>query len=145
MSKVQVADSFGNMARLFRIKRAGLTFADRAKSTMARADVAAQHEGCGAIGPAFKNVRTACFLTDGVQVESFDQLQHLVLIGWVTQADAQPFGFWLADLLIVADYTEFAGQLFTSAGILRVLASEWKRPLSTDYTESAHEICVICG
>jgi hypothetical protein len=28
----------------------------------------------------------------------------------------------LTDLLIVADYTEFAGQLFTSEGILRALA-----------------------
>ena len=110
------------MSRLFGIERAGLTFADSAESTMARADVAAQHEGCGAIRPAFEDVGAAGFLTDGVQVESFDQLQHLVLIGRVTQADAQPFGLWLTDLLIVADYTEFAGQLFTSGRILRVLA-----------------------
>ena len=86
---------------------------------MARADIAAEHEGRGSIGPAFKNVGTARFLADGVQIETFDQLQHLVLIGRVAQADAQPFGLWLTDLLIVADYTEFAGQLFTSGGILR--------------------------
>ena len=127
MSKVQVADGFGNVARFVRIQRTRLAFADRAEATVARADVAAEHEGGGAIGPAFKDVGTARFLADGVQVETFDQLQHLVLVRWVAQADAQPFGFGLTDLLIVADYSEFAGQLFTSAGILqyKLLSSEF--------------------
>jgi len=119
MSKVQVSDCFGNVARFFRIQRSWLAFTDSAETTMACTDVAAKHEGRGAIGPAFKNVRTARFLADGVQVETFDQLQHLVLVGWVAQADAQPFGFGLTDLLIVADYSEFAGQLFTSGRILQ--------------------------
>ena len=96
---------------------------------MACADVAAKHEGRCSIGPAFEDVGTARFLTDGMQIETLDQLQDLVLITRVAQADAQPFGFWLTDLLIVADYTEFAGQLFTSAGILRVLLSRVKRTL----------------
>ena len=126
MSKVQVADSFGDVTRFVGIERARLAFADGAESAMACADVAAEHEGRSAIGPALKNVRTARFLADGVQVETFDQLQDLVLIRRVTQADAQPFGLWLGDLLIVADYTEFAGQLFTSARILRVLARRVK-------------------
>jgi len=121
-----VADGFGDVARFFRIERSRLAFADSAKAAMACADVAAEHEGGCAIGPAFKNVWTARFLADGVQIETFDQLQDLVLIRRVTQADAQPFGLWLADLLIVADYTEFAGQLFTSARILRVLARRVK-------------------
>jgi hypothetical protein len=81
---------------------------------MPGANIAAEHERRGAIRPALENIGTTRFLTDRVQVESFDQLQHLVLIGWVTQTDAQPFGFWLTDLLIVADYSEFAGQLITS-------------------------------
>src|ERR1044072_5107244 len=119
MCEGQVADSFGAVGRFFRIERARRAFADCAESAVACADVAAEHEGCGAIGPAFKNVWTARFLADGVQVETFDQLQHLVLIGRIAESDAQPLGLWLTDLLIVADYTEFAGQLFTSAGILR--------------------------
>src|SRR6185295_1893105 len=114
MSKVQVTDCFGNVARFFGIKRSGLAFSDSAEAAMTCADVAAEHEGRGAVGPAFENVRTARFLADGVQVETFDQLQHLVLIRRVAEADAQPFGLWLTYLLIVADYTEFAGQLFTS-------------------------------
>jgi hypothetical protein len=124
-----MADSFCNVAWFFRIQSSGLPFADRAESTMTRADIASKHEGRGPIGPAFKNIRTARFLTDSVQVESFDQLQHLVLICGVAQPDAQPFGLWLTDFLIVADYTEFAGQLFTSGGILRCLARRVKRAL----------------
>jgi hypothetical protein len=46
-----------------------------------------------------------------VQVETFDQLQHLVLVGRVAEADTQPLGLGLTDLLIIADYSEFAGQI----------------------------------
>ena len=141
MGKVQVADSFGDVSRLFRIECARLPFADRAESAMTRADVAAEHESRGAIGPALENVRTTRFLTNGVQIESFDQLQHLVLIGRVAQTDAQPFGLWLTDLLIVADYTEFAGQLFTSAGILR-LSTKSETP---QITQIALEFGMICS
>ena len=78
---------------------------------MTRADVAAEHESRGAIGPTFENVWTTGFLANCVQVEPFDQLQYLVLICRVAQADAQPFRLGLADFLIVTDYTEFAGQI----------------------------------
>src|SRR5687768_4036846 len=114
---------FGHVTRLFRIEEAGLSFVHGAEAAMTRADVAAEHEGCGAVGPAFENVWTAGFLANCVQVESFDELQHLVLIRRVAQADAQPFGLGLTDLLIVTDYTEFAGQLITSERILRALAA----------------------
>ena len=120
--------SFRNVPRFFRIEKSGLSFSDRAKTTMTRANITAEHERGGAIGPALKNVGTARFLTDGVEVESLDQLQHLVLIGRVAQTDAQPLGLGLTDFLIVADYTEFAGQLITSEGILRALGSGRKSP-----------------
>src|ERR1044072_9953791 len=129
MCEVQVADSFGDVARFFRIERARRAFADCAESAVACADVAAEHEGCGAIGPAFENVWTARFLADGVQIETFNQLQYLILISRVAQADAQPLGFGLTDLLIVADYSEFAGQLFTSAANLRAFGLRAKRTL----------------
>jgi hypothetical protein len=67
-----MTDCFGNVAWFFRIKGARLAFADGAETAMACADVSAKHEGRGAIGPAFKNVRTARFLTDGVQVQTLD-------------------------------------------------------------------------
>ena len=115
-----MTDSFSNVSRFFRIETAGLSLADCAEAAMARADVAAKHESRGPIGPTLKNVRTTGFLTDGVQVESFDQLQHLILVGRIAETDAEPFGFGLTYLLIVTNYTEFAGQLFTSRRILQV-------------------------
>ena len=114
-----MTNRFGDVSRFFRIETAGLSFPDRAEAAMTRADVAAEHERRRSIGPTLENVWTTGFLTDGVQVESFDQLQHLVLVRWIAQTNAQPFGFGLTYLLIVTDYTEFAGQLITSTRILR--------------------------
>ena len=85
---------------------------------MTRADIPAEHESRGAVGPTFKDVRAAGFLADSVQVETFDQLQDLILVGRITQPDAKPFRFGLPDFLVVADYSEFAGQLITSGEIL---------------------------
>src|SRR6185503_15962890 len=100
-----MTDSFGDVSRFFRIETARLSFAHCAKAAMTRANIAAEHKSRSPIGPTLENVWTTGFLTDGVQVQSFDQLQHLVLVGWIAQTNAQPFGFGLAYLLIVADYT----------------------------------------
>ena len=43
-------------------------------------------------------------------IQALDQFEHLVLIDRVAEPDAQPFGLGLAALLIVTNYTEFAGQ-----------------------------------
>src|SRR5262249_29176949 len=125
-----VVHGFGDVSRLFRIETAGLSFTDRAEAAMTRADVAAEHERRGAVGPTLENVWTTSFLTNSVQVESFDQLQHLVLIRWIAQTDAQPFGLGLTYLLVVADYTEFAGQLTTSGKILQVWTEIGQRGIS---------------
>ena len=109
-----MAHRFRDVSRLVRIETPGLSFADGAEAAMTRADVAAEHESRSAIGPTLENVWTTRFLTNGVQVESFDQLQHLVLVRWIAQTNAQPFGFGLTYFLIVTDYTEFAGQFNTS-------------------------------
>lgn len=120
-----MAHSFGNMTWLFRIQEAWLPFPHSTKTAMTRTDIAAKHERSCAIGPTLKNVGTTRFLTNRVQIEPFNQLEHIILIGWVAETYAKPFRLGLTDLLIVADYTEFAGQLFTSGGILRALS--WKR------------------
>jgi len=125
-----MVDSFRDVSRLFGIETAGLSFTDRTEAAMTRADVAAEHERRRAIRPTLKDVRTTSFLTNGVQVESFDQLQYLVLIRWIAQTDAQPFGFGLAYLLIVTDYTELAGQLITSGEILQVWTEIGQRSIS---------------
>src|SRR5689334_7016685 len=118
MREIQMVHGLGDVSRFLRVQRARLALADGAKAAMTRADVAAQHERGRAIGPTLENVWATGFLADGVQVQTFDQLQHLVLVGRVAETDAQPFGLGLTDLLIVADYSEFAGQLFTSGVIL---------------------------
>jgi len=114
-----MTNSFSDVSRLVRIETAGLSFADCAEAAMSRADVAAEHERRSPISPTLKDVWTTGFLADSVQVESFDQLQHLVLVGRIAQTDAKPFGFGLTYLLIVTDYKEFAGQLITSVVILQ--------------------------
>ena len=72
---------------------------------MTGADVAAEHERGCSVRPALENVGATRFLANCVQIEALDQFEHLVLVGWIAQPDAQPFRLWLTDLLIVADYT----------------------------------------
>jgi len=69
-----MAYSFGDVTWLFGIQRAWLAFANRAEAAVTRADVTAEHERGGAIGPALEDVWAARLLADGVQVETFDQL-----------------------------------------------------------------------
>ena len=65
---------------------------------MPRADIPAQHKGCGPIRPALKNVRAPRFLADGVQIQSFNQLKYVILISRVAESDFEPFRFRLTDL-----------------------------------------------
>ena len=60
-------DGRRDRTRLAGVDRQGFARADIAESTRSRADVAKNHDGCGAPGPAFTNVGTGCFLTDCVQ------------------------------------------------------------------------------
>src|SRR5258705_11234610 len=104
-----MTDRFGNVPWLVGIQQARLSFSHRAEAAMTRANVAAQHEGGCTIRPALKNVGTTRLLTDGMQIETFNQLQHMVLIRWISQADTQPVGLGLTYFLTIADYVKFAG------------------------------------
>ena len=66
----------------------GCALADGAEAAVARADVAADHEGGGAVGPALEDVRAARLLADRVQVQLLDQLEDVVLVRRV--ADVEP-------------------------------------------------------
>jgi hypothetical protein len=105
-----MSNSFGDMAWFFRVERTRLTFADSTKTAMARADVPAQHERCGAIGPTLKNVWATRLLAYCVKIQTFDQLEHVVLVRGVTQSNLEPLGFGLTGFRIVADYSKFSGQ-----------------------------------
>src|SRR6266496_4428207 len=86
---------FGNVTRFFGIKRARRPLAYCAKSTMTRADIAAEHECRRAIRPALEDVRTFRFLANRVQVQTLNQVEQMVLIGWITQTNPEPLGFRL--------------------------------------------------
>src|SRR5256885_6829517 len=103
-----MAHGFGDVARLCGIKLRRLTFIDRAEAAMARAGVAAEHEGRGAIRPALEDVGAARLLADRMQVQAFDELQHVVLIRRIAQTYLQPLRLRLARLLNVADDSQFA-------------------------------------
>src|SRR5687767_3171930 len=100
-----MAHCFGHVTWLLGIETPRFSFSHRTKAAMTSADVAAEHERRRAVRPALKDVRATRFLTNGVQVEALNQFEHLVLIGRIAQTNAQPFGLWLANLLIVSDYT----------------------------------------
>ena len=93
VAQSHAGDGFGDAQRFFFIGRAD-RFArrDGAKAAGTRADVAQNHEGCGAMLPAFAHVGAASAFADGVQIEgAHDALQ--VLIAFAAQEfDAEPFG-----------------------------------------------------
>jgi hypothetical protein len=105
--EIKVADSHRDILWFLAVEGAGSAFADGAKTTMTRADIATQHEGGGAIGPALKNVRAFCFLTNGVQFQALDQLQQMVLVRGIAETNPQPIGLGLTGFRI--EYLEFAG------------------------------------
>src|SRR5205085_7510601 len=105
--EIEMAHGFGDMARFIRIKLRRLSLIDSAETAMARAGVAAEHERGGAIRPALEDVRAACLLTDRVQVQALDELQHVVLIRRIAQTYLQPLRLRRAWLLIVDD-SQFA-------------------------------------
>ena len=70
---------------------------------MPGANVSAKHERRGAVRPAFKDIRTAGFLADSVQVQALNQLQNIVLIGGVAQPNFQPIGLGLPRFWRIAD------------------------------------------
>src|SRR5436190_16903782 len=86
---------FGDVTRLIGIEPARRPLAYRAKPTMTGTDVAAQHKGRSPISPALEDVRTPRFLTNRVQVQALNQVEQMVLIRWITEANPQPLGFRL--------------------------------------------------
>jgi hypothetical protein len=73
---------------LLRIELNGLAFSYSTKAAMPSADIAAEHERCGSIRPAFKNIGATRLLADSMKTEAFNQLQHLILIRWISQTNS---------------------------------------------------------
>jgi hypothetical protein len=98
------------VTRLFSVERAWLSFPDRAKATVARANIAAEHEGGGTIRPAFEDVGAVRFLTNSMKVQTLDQLQDVILIRRIAQTNLQPLRLWQTRLWAVSYYSKFARQ-----------------------------------
>jgi hypothetical protein len=96
MCEVELTHCFGDVPRFIHIQLARCTFTDSAEAAVARANVTAQHERCGPIGPAFKNIWATGFLAYGVKIQALNQLQDMVLVRRITQTDLQPFRLGLA-------------------------------------------------
>src|SRR6266849_2922300 len=116
-----MSHSLSDVARFVCVKRARSAFANRAEAAMARADVAAQHEGCCAIGPALENVRALCFLANRVQVQALNQFEQAILVSRIAQTDPEPLGLWLT-WFGVKD-VKFAGQILVTSIAEIILAS----------------------
>jgi hypothetical protein len=109
------------MSRFFRIKLSRRAFANRAEAAMARADIATQHKCRRPISPALENIRAPCFLANGVQIQSFDQLEQMILVGRIAQTDPEPLGLRLT-WFGVKD-VKFAGQILLTSIDEIILAS----------------------
>jgi len=90
-----VERDFRDVMRLFWIQSFRRAFSNRAESAMPRADVAAEHKGRSPVGPALKNVWAPCFLTNRVQLQTFNQLEQMILVCRIAQTNTQPIRFWL--------------------------------------------------
>lgn len=86
-------DSFGDAERLFFIGRTGRSSAGHgAKSAGARADISQNHEGGGAVVPAFAHVGAAGAFANGVEIErAHDALEILVTLA-AEEFYAEPIG-----------------------------------------------------
>src|SRR3546814_625917 len=85
-------DGFGEVGRLQRVDGAGATKADIAKRAAARADVAQDHKGGGAVAEAFGQVGAGGFFADGVQFARVDGFSDLLDHAVVGHAHTNPVG-----------------------------------------------------
>jgi hypothetical protein len=98
VDEIQVSHRFRYVTGFLAVERSGLPFAHRTKAAVARADVTAEHECRRAIRPAFKDVGATRLLADRVKIQTFDQPQHIVLVGGIAQANPEPVRLWLTGL-----------------------------------------------
>ena len=87
---------FGDTARLVEIERDGLAVRDRAVRARARADVAENHEGGGAVVPALADVGAVRVFTDRVELEAAHDVAQPEIVFRSRRAHFQPLGFRLA-------------------------------------------------
>src|SRR5262245_39599160 len=90
----QPPNRFADVARFVGVQARRFAFWHRAESAMPSADVAEDHEGCGALTPAFEDVRAARLLTDGMQAQVGDHAAHALEAFCCVKPDLEPLGPW---------------------------------------------------
>jgi hypothetical protein len=95
MAELHFCHSGGDSSGLGSVIRRGPAMSHRAIATVARADIAQDHEGGGAVFPAFANVRAACFLADSVQTLRPQERLELEVVRAAGGANFEPAGLTL--------------------------------------------------
>ena len=98
VSKIEMLDGFGDVPWLCLIQISGLTFADSTKAAVASTNITTEHERCGPVRPAFKDVWAARFLANGMQIQPLNQVQDLVLSSRIAKTNFEPFRLRIAYL-----------------------------------------------
>src|SRR5262245_24994791 len=91
MPNAEAFNCLGDMTRLVGIECRRLAFANSTETAMAGANIPKNHEGCGALTPAFEYVWTACLLTDGMEAQVIDNSIHAVESLICANAYLEPF------------------------------------------------------
>jgi hypothetical protein len=90
--QAEALDGGGDAPRLIGIERAGAPMDDGAVGTIARADIAHEHEGGGAMRETFADIRTACFLADRMEFELGQQRARTQVFGRGGRSHFDPVG-----------------------------------------------------
>src|SRR5579862_4415764 len=96
VAQAHALDGFGDALRLVFLRRAQrLATWYGAKAAGARANIAEDHEGGGAMLPAFAHVGAARAFADGVEVKRAHDALQFMIIGTTEKFDAQPGRAWM--------------------------------------------------
>ena len=85
------ATAWATRFRLFGIERERVAGVDLTKPTRSRAPGPVDHEGGGPVGPALVDVRAACLLAHGDQVEVAEVMAQFLIAGSHCHRHAQPW------------------------------------------------------
>src|SRR5262245_13863983 len=96
MPKRHPLDGIRNARRFCEIELVRFAIRNRAIRARARADVAENHEGRGAMVPALADVRTPRLLTDGVELQLLHYAFETQIVLRTRRAHLEPRRLWLA-------------------------------------------------
>jgi hypothetical protein len=97
------SDRFGNSRRFLRIKRFGKARINQTKPALSGATLALDHEGCGAVGPAFGKIRASGFFAHRDELKITKCLLQLERTAADIQLRTHPLRFAFHDVDAIGD------------------------------------------